>query len=429
MYRNALVAIIGTFLLLGVACGGGGDDADDTSDKTDKTETAEKAGTADKTDEADTDDKADKADKADKTEAADERDEKDKTDKPPAAENEPTIEGLYAAMLGPDDIEALLPRPESWWPNFPEFNVGFDPTPSGIEGEQFWVAQSYEHVTRTANERLQATLILFDTEQSAEEGLAAITSINDEDSETLKGPSVGDESRYFTREGDASDPEGPPPLETTLRFRVGPVVGRISFLSGDEFQEPEYMAEFFTQIEDDIEAFIEGTLEPARLPGWMSELMPSDDAVESAGVGPVFGTATVPLESWALVDSTGDPNAVRDRLEELGATTLGLRRYGVSGEADLVVETVLLRMADEDAAASWAQEFVDGSPEEFALDPGDTGRVSAFTSNEGTFYELQFARGDVVGDVSCFAPFGETSDACEEPVRVLAEAWYAELPK
>ncbi len=41
---------------------------------------------------------------------------------------------------------------------------------------------------------------------------------------------------------------------------------------------------------------------------------------------------------------------------------------------------------------------------------------------------LRFATGVFVGDVSCYAPYGETSAACEGPVRQLAEAWFAALP-
>jgi len=62
-----------------------------------------------------------------------------------------------------------------------------------------------------------------------------------------------------------------------------------------------------------------------------------------------------------------------------------------------------------------------------ALDPGATGDVSAFTSYDGRFYELQFAQGRRVGDVSCFAPFGRPAQACEAATRLLAERWYAAL--
>jgi len=410
MYRSALIAIVGIFLLLGAACGGGGDsnDSPDRSDKAEATDTAESS-------------------KSDKTKATKDTDEKDETDDPPASQNEPTIEGLYAAMLGVDDLDDVLGG-GSWWPAFPEFNLGFDPTPSGTEGEQFWVAQTFQSVGGDTTEMVQATLILFEDEDAAENGLEDISSDNDGGSDTVRGPAVGDDSRYFTRE---SDPEetGLPPLETTLRFRLGPVVGRVTFLSEEEFGAPRDMAALFESIEGDIEAFIDGTLEPATLPGWAKDLLPSDDAAEGAGTGTVLGTATIPIESWALADDSGDPLAVRDLLDELGAKTLALRRYGLDDEPNLAIEATLFRLGDEDAAATWAGGFVDGITGDAALDPGETGRVSAYTSYDGTFYELQFAKGTIVGDVVCFAPFGETIDTCEEPVRALAEAWYAELPE
>ncbi len=408
MYKSALIAIVGIFLLVGMACGGGGgEDSSDNDDESEATEVAEES-------------------KSEKTNAADEADEKDETDNPPASENEPTIEGLYAAMLGADDIEEVLSGTGPWWPAFPEFNLGFDPTPSGTEGEEFWVGQTFQTVGGDRTEMVQATLILFEDEDAAESGLDDISSDNDGGSDTVRGPAVGDDSRYFTRESD-SEETGLPPLETTLRFRLGPVVGRVTFLSEGEFGAPRDMAALFDSIEGDIEAFLDGTLDPATLPGWVEDLLPSEDAAEGAGAGTVLGTATIPIESWALADDSGDPIAVRDLLEELGAKTLALRRYGLDGEPDLAIEVTLFRLGDEDAAAAWAGGFVDGITGDAALDPGETGRVSAFTSYDGTFYELQFAKGAITGDVVCFAPFGETSDACEEPVRALAEAWYEEL--
>jgi hypothetical protein len=333
-----------------------------------------------------------------------------------------------AATLSSDDIRELLPQPEAWWPAFPEYNIGFDPAPTEIAGERFWVAQNYQRVDESANELVQTTLILFDSESAAEEGLVAIANANDQDSTTVAGPAVGDESRYFTREtADDTDPAAPPTLETTLRFRIGPVVGRVGVFSDQGYAEPETIASYVERIEGKVHAFLAGRLEGELLPEWMSELMPSPAAAEKAAVGPVFGSAVRPPDSWALIDSTGDPVAVRERLQALGATELGLRRYGLEADPDLVVEVVLFQMTDEEAAASWAQDFLAQVTTETALNAGETGTVSGFTSYDGSFYELQFAKGRFIGDVACFAPFGETSQACEEPVRTLAEQWYAEL--
>src|SRR3990172_4738201 len=177
-----------------------------------------------------------------------------------------TLEGLLAATLSPDDIRELLPQPEAWWPSFPEFNVGFDPAPSEIEGERFWVVQNYQRVGGAANEQVQTTLILFDSELAAGEGLTAIAEANDQNGKTVEGPTVGDESRYFTREtSDEEDSTAPPPFETTLRFRVGPVVGRISIFSDQTYEEPESMARYFAPVEERIHAFLAGKIGRAHV--------------------------------------------------------------------------------------------------------------------------------------------------------------------
>jgi len=99
----------------------------------------------------------------------------------------------------------------------------------------------------------------------------------------------------------------------------------------------------------------------------------------------------------------------------------------IQGAPDLVVEATVYEMTDAAAAEAWVTSFVQDATDAGPLDVGATGDVSAFTSYGGEFYELQFAAGAIVGDVVCFAPFGTTSTACEEPVRAFAEQWYQEL--
>ncbi len=61
-----------------------------------------------------------------------------------------------------------------------------------------------------------------------------------------------------------------------------------------------------------------------------------------------------------------------------------------------------------------------------ALDPGNTGPHAGYLGGE--IYELQFAKGRMVGDVVCSAPYGKPSPACESVARRVAEGWYASLP-
>jgi hypothetical protein len=336
------------------------------------------------------------------------------------SEKDPTLEDLLAAAVSREDVQELFPEPESWWPSLPEFNVGFDPAPSPIAGERFWVAQSYQQVGQPSNGTVQSALILFEDEAAAVKGFRDLIDINDEGGTAVDGPSVADEWRYFTRSTEEH------PYETTLRFREGLVVGRITVFSERRHEEADTLAKYAAPGVERIDELLEGSPVAAALPEGVAELMPSDGAAEA--VGPIFASAVVPPESWALVDLSGDPEGVRDRLVELGATELGLRRYGVKADSDQIVEVTLFPLENKKASESWVQEFIAALVPDETMDAGDTGDLSGFTSYDGSTYELQFAKGSVVGDVVCFAPFGETSSACEEPVRKLAELWYSELP-
>src|SRR3970040_3007278 len=90
-----------------------------------------------------------------------------------------TPENLLAAALSPADIEELFDEPESWWPFFPEFNVGFNPLASEEESEaSFFVAQRYGRVAGPDEGEVQTALSLYDDEAAAEEGFRDATEIN-----------------------------------------------------------------------------------------------------------------------------------------------------------------------------------------------------------------------------------------------------------
>jgi len=146
----------------------------------------------------------------------------------------------------------------------------------------------------------------------------------------------------------------------------------------------------------------------------------------SDAVGPIVGAVIVPAESWALADNSGTPNAVARTLHALGADSLGFGRALLPADPNQVVEATLFPFRDAGAASSWVKSFMSGVGTT-GLRAGATGTQSAYTSNGGKFYELQFAAGRFVGDLSCFAPYGTTTSACEAPVRQLAGAWYAAL--
>lgn len=341
--------------------------------------------------------------------------------------SEITPEDLLAAALSPADIEALFDEPESWWPFFPEFNVGFNPLASEEESEaSLFVAQRYGRVAGPDEGEVQTALSLYDDEAAAEEGFRDATEINDEGSKEVEGPAIADQRRYFTRK--AEDDSGTPPFEATVRFRVGRVMGRLTVFSERDYESPETLAEYAEPMVGRIQELLEGSFSADPIPKDISELLPSESAAEPAGE--IFGSAVRPAQSWAIFDTSGDPEEVLDKLQGFGASELGLRRYGLEADESNVIEVVLFPMEDEDGAQDWVREFSGAVEDAGTLDAGDTGEYSAFSSFDETIYELQFAKGRFAADVSCFAPFEEKpSSACEEAVRDLAEAWYEELPE
>lgn len=328
------------------------------------------------------------------------------------------------AVLDPEAVAGTFVQPETWWPAFPAFNVGFEPAPRPVDGDRFFVVQGYQQVGALANSQIETTLVLFESVAKAKSGFSAMAEMDAEGSTVVSGPAVGDQSRYFQHKATKEElDQGVLPYKATLRFRVGPLVGRVSVLNELGFERTDTLAAYFAPIRRRAEALLAGELQPRSLPASVAALLPEP----SGKVGPVLGSAAVPPQSWALVDTSGDPEAVLASLTESGVTELGLRRYGLQGESDLVVEVTVYEMKDARAAQKWVSGFVQEAKEMGTLDPGATGDVAAYTSYGGEFYELQFAAGPVVGDVVCFAPFGVTTDACEAPVRAFAERWYQEL--
>ena len=338
-----------------------------------------------------------------------------------------TPEDLLAASLSPDDVATLFPQPNSWWAFFPEFNVGFNPASSGpVAGSRFYVVQNYQEVSGVSDGQVQTTLNLFQDETSAADWFRASADSNDKGGVSVEGPAVGDEWRYFHRnKSDADGPSTAPQFESTLRFRAHLIVGRVSVFSSSGYEEAANLADYAAPVVKRIGALIDGSLRASPPPERIARLMPSESAARD--IGPIFGSSVAPAESWALIDLTGDPWGVRDQLRNLGATELGFRRYGLAADPDQVIEITLFPLEDSKAAAKWVQGFIDQA-HEGALRPANTGDLSAFTSYDGSTYELQFAKGRVVGDVTCFAPFADTAATCEAPVKALAEQWYAELP-
>ncbi|MCL5025637.1 MAG: hypothetical protein M1531_03960 [Chloroflexi bacterium] len=334
-----------------------------------------------------------------------------------------TPEDLLAAALSPEDVQGLFSNPDQWWPTFPEFNVGFNADPAGRRpGERFYIARSYQLVSDQNAARVVTTLIAFGGAEQAADAFAAWQDTLDNGGDIVEGTPIGDESRYFTRANPGSDY----PYEATVRYRVGSVIGRISVLSADAYETPDTLSSYATPVVQRIAALLDGSLVASPLPKGIADRMPPI----SAGPGPILGSAVVPAESWAVVDTSDKPSLVANQLRSRGAAELGFRRYALSADPDRVVEVVMFPFVDKQGASDWVQQFIKLASKQGTLNAGKTGEQSAMTKDKDGLYELQFAKGRVVGDVSCFAPFdadAKGAGVCEAAVRKLAESWFADL--
>lgn len=341
---------------------------------------------------------------------------------------------LLAALLVPADV-ARAGTEGSLWQRFPEVASGgynTDPAVSD-KGELVWVYE--EWIVPAAKDgdpprgRLRQSIQYFEDEASA---IAAHkvhiqTDQDDWGAKVVPGEKVGDESAYLNLE-DSGDPATP--YITTLRFRVGRLVGRVESARGDAFDRPDTMRAMAAPLATKMRALLDGALKAKPLPENRAKLMPPANA--GKGSGPLLASITRPVEAWALIDGSGKPRAVKSRLETYGAEELGWQAYGLDAGKTNVITATLFPMGNVASAEAWAKEFVShvkGSAG--ALDAGKTGTLTAFTGNGGEFYELQFAKGKNATSVTCGDPVDPkaTSPKCEEAVRRIAEAWYTSLPE
>jgi len=328
-----------------------------------------------------------------------------------------TPEDLLAATLQPADVNTLLPEPQRWWPGFPRLNIR---PPIGGPGCEAYAGLAYQKINDPAKNQINVGLGLYCDAASAAAGMFALTNTLEKGATACAGPAVGEQSRYFTRVTSEKL------CETALRFRVGRVVGRVAAQAQDRYEDPEKLARYAQPLVEKTRAVLDGKLHAAPFPKDVAQRMPSKSVC--ARVGPLLGSALIPSETLALVDLSGQPLEVRDRLQRLGITQLGFRRYGVENLPGHVIEATLFTFPDARAAAAWAENFRKQAGEQGALKPGRLGAAAAYMRNaDGSFY-LKFARERHVADLLCYAPFAKTEPAAEALVRQFAERWYAELP-
>jgi hypothetical protein len=332
-----------------------------------------------------------------------------------------TPEAAWAAMPTLADLAGALPQPTAWWPGLPEFNVGpLDPAPA--PGERFYLVQRFtRYPIGVTPSYLEITITVFKNRESAhnafrgrEQALATMAS-------GLPGPDLGNERRYFLF------PPGPS-QETQLRYRVGPFVGRVSLVSSQPASVDE-LAACGKVLEAKLTALRFGQLTAPALPADFDQLMPPPRV--DFEIGQTLVSAVLPPQSWAMMTS-GSPEKLAAKLTAGGLTQLYYRRYLINLLPGEVLDVTLWPFKDAMSASAWVQGMrdqvaADGTP---VMMPGKVGPQAVMTySRTGQYYELQFAKGNYVGDVIGQAPFqAEVDSLCQVSVRRLAERWYAALP-
>ncbi|HEY3397075.1 MAG TPA: hypothetical protein VGM19_05375 [Armatimonadota bacterium] len=331
-----------------------------------------------------------------------------------------TLNQMLTAALQPADLAGLLDSPEAWWPRFPEFNTPAICGPMR-PGERYYVAQNYAKVSDPARERLEVTVDLYDTPKQAHRAFVDLSSENALGSAVKGGAKIGNERRYFIRRG--------PLNETVVRYRVGVVIGRISFFTPGAPASLETVTKAGEIVTGRVSQLLAGTLNSPTLPEDFAKLMPPNAA--TAEIGNVAGAAVVPSQAWALTDTLRAPEKVYDLLKTGGAPEMYFQRYEAKGLPGNVVDAVLWKFSDADAAKRWVRQYINQVRVHRPFyDPGDTGVYRAFAFfPESQIYELQFAKGRLAADVSGLAPFAAQTDPRVQPlVRRLSELWYNALP-
>lgn len=334
-----------------------------------------------------------------------------------------TVADLYQAVFTPEEaLNTIFPKGETW-PRMPQMHLGTK-DPMMITTPKFWVAQSYEQLGQSSTP-FENTLLMYDSEEVAREEFTAMLRGSDKDTTPMPGPAVGDESRYYQRSvPQATCPDCTPLDQYNIRFRVGPVIGRIGFVSPvSDPEAPEGLAKWAGPVVDRLHKLLDLELVAPPLPKEFAGRLPG--TVGEADE--IVGTVVVPVAAWVDVSDGRRAERVLANYHEAGVRDVAVRRFNLRGRPDDSLEVVLFPF-EKAAAANTAVEDTRGdllSRDFDTHDAGDTGNNAFFAVAE--FAELQFARGEDVGDVSCFAEFAERVENCEDAVVDMAEAWYRRL--
>lgn len=330
-----------------------------------------------------------------------------------------TPEDLLAAIFTRAELEQLVNKPgDAWWASAPRFGGPPLPDPD-YPGERFYAALGFDRVS--GPKWFDIDLSFFPDTATASSCFAALLSTADKKATLLTGPTVADEQRYFTFTNTGEDA----PNESDIRFRVGPVIARLSWGDKTGFQTPATVARYAAALGTKLNSLLAGKMVATAIRPELAALLPPT----VPGVGPVLGTAAVPPEMWRSDrDASGNLSLPAIYSQEI-LSQLVLRRYSLAADTTQVVEVVLLPFKDAASAQSYMATQINAASRDTRrkLDSGKIGPAGVYILANDDTYRLQFAVGAYATDVSCYSPRDDVSSSCEAAVRQLGEVWYTRL--
>lgn len=330
-----------------------------------------------------------------------------------------TPEDLLAAIFTRAELEQLINKAgDQWWPIEPHF--GGPPLPDlDYPGERFYAAQQFDRVSGPG--WFEVDLSMFPDAATASSTFASLLSTVDNEVTIVAGPAVADEQRYFTQTNTGDDA----PNESDVRFRVGPVIARISWADKTAFQTPATMARYATSLVMKLNSLLAGHVTAPGMRPELAALLPPT----VQGVGPVLGTAALAPEAWSYGRDASGQLSMPAVYSQGVLSQLAFRRYSLAADPTQVVEVTLFPFRDTASAQAFMTNEIRLEPDilQRKLDPGKTGQLTGYFLSTDGIYWLEFAVGSYAADVQCFSPYEDVTSACEAAVRQVGEAWYTRL--
>ena len=223
---------------------------------------------------------------------------------------------LRAAALQPGELSPLVDQPKSWWPDLPEFYLpGMYPDPE--PGELGYVVTKYQQAD-TADDLIESSMILYATVEDASQAFRNFTADPAMQAvETSKRSWAGDEVRYLAEQDDAL-------FRTTLRFRTGRLISRLTVISTAAFTAPEQMLRATAPVVKRMIRLQQGKLDAPKVSAAQAKMLPLPGG---SVTGQEMATLQLPPEAWALVETTGTPREIAGVLRAGGSQAVAVPEF------------------------------------------------------------------------------------------------------